>query len=66
MRLGVRMYCPKCNLQAEKDGDKCPLCNGPMEVDETAGGVTKTPSIPDKEDRADDLPRGGALSGRQK
>lgn len=42
------MYCPKCNLHSEEYVDKCPLCDGPMEVDEVASGVMKTPPIPDE------------------
>lgn len=41
------MYCPKCNLHSEEYVDKCPLCDGPMEVDEVASGVMKTPPIPE-------------------
>lgn len=43
------MYCPKCNLHSEEYVDMCPLCDGPMEVDEVASGVMKTPTLPDKE-----------------
>ena len=41
------MYCPKCNLHSEEYVDKCPLCDGPMEVDEVASGVMKTPPVPE-------------------
>jgi len=49
------MYCQKCNLHSEEYVDKCPLCDGPMEVDEVASGVMKTPTIPDRVDRTEDL-----------
>jgi len=28
------MYCPKCNLDIEESGDKCPLCDGRLRTDE--------------------------------
>ena len=43
------MYCPRCNLHSEEYVDKCPLCAGPMEVDEFGSGILKTPTMPEKE-----------------
>lgn len=39
------MYCPRCNLHSEEYVDRCPLCDGPMEVDEVGGGFMKTPRL---------------------
>ena len=49
------MYCQRCNLHSEEYVDKCPLCDGPMEVDAVRSGVMKTPTIPEKEDHTLDL-----------
>ncbi|MBW1679594.1 MAG: hypothetical protein JRJ08_05560, partial [Deltaproteobacteria bacterium] len=48
------MYCPSCNLHSEEYADKCPLCNGPMEVDEVGSSAIKTPT-PDKDESTEDL-----------
>ena len=51
------MYCPRCNLHSEEYVDRCPLCDGPMEIDEVGSGVMKTPTIPDKDESTEDLPK---------
>ena len=43
------MYCPRCNLHSEEYVDKCPLCAGPMEIDEFGSGLMKTPTMLEKE-----------------
>ncbi|HNR14206.1 MAG TPA: SPOR domain-containing protein, partial [Thermodesulfobacteriota bacterium] len=37
------MYCPRCNLHSEEYVDQCPLCDGPMEVDEDTNELVKPP-----------------------
>lgn len=49
------MYCPRCNLHSREYVDRCPLCEGPMEVDEAGSAVMKTPVIPEKEEGTDDF-----------
>jgi len=55
------MYCPRCNLHSEEYIEKCPLCNGPMEADEVGSGVMETPTIPDRDDSAEELPEEESL-----
>lgn len=49
------MYCPRCNLHSREYVDRCPLCEGPMEVDEAGSAVMKTPVVPEKEEGTDDF-----------
>lgn len=49
------MYCPRCNLHSREYVDRCPLCEGPMEVDEAGSAVMKTPVMSDKDEGTDDF-----------
>jgi len=50
------MYCPKCNIHVGDYVERCPLCDGIMEVDEQGRGSLKTLTIPGKDRGADESP----------
>ena len=49
------MYCPRCNLHSEEYVDKCPLCAGPMEVEEVGSALMETPPILPEKEKSDDF-----------